>query len=217
MKYALTDEDLKNSLKVQKSFLSASCNLYDQGNIEECLRIAQTLRVLLHDTSSSISLLRQLRIKDVLEFYSTHDESLMTEIWISSLTMPQIGVDVAESTLTGSKIIPRISVTKKVDNIDFMKWWEGENVLIFKGQNWTRKKLVLAASNKLGGAHVEPKPQEDLILLNQETGIFHTAMNGNVPVPARKLDGDQFSATIRQIGYEFLKTINSANNIVQTI
>ncbi len=213
MKYTWTKEDLKNILKTQIEFLKSSCYLYDEGRIEEFLRIALTLRVLLHDTKSSNSLLNQLDIKSKIQYLSTHDESLISDKWISSLTTFQTEGDVANTLTKKSKIIPRKTTITKEEKINFRNWWEMENVLIFKGINWTRRKLVLAASNKLGGAHIDPTPKKDLIIINQKTGLIITMINGIKFAPKREIDGDQFSATIRQIGYEFLKSINSFEHI----
>src|SRR5208282_5140661 len=53
-------EDLRRHLSEQVGFLESSCAGFDRGNEAEAKRIAASLRILLHDTDSSKSLLGQL-------------------------------------------------------------------------------------------------------------------------------------------------------------
>src|SRR5690349_5992615 len=62
-KVPLTQTDLEGHLLEQISFLQTSCESFDNGFDGEAKRIAVVLRVLLHDTGSSHSLLGQLNKK----------------------------------------------------------------------------------------------------------------------------------------------------------
>src|SRR4029450_11005057 len=53
------------------AFLRSSADAFDNGFEDEALRMAVALRVLLHDTESSHSLLSQLGAKDELRFADT--------------------------------------------------------------------------------------------------------------------------------------------------
>jgi hypothetical protein len=64
-------QDLVGKLQEQMGFLQRSADLFDSGVTEEALRLAVTLRVLLHDTSASLSLLTQLDVKQDLDFVTT--------------------------------------------------------------------------------------------------------------------------------------------------
>lgn len=55
-----TDPELMNHLYEQMAFLKRSAEHYDAGEFSEAKRLAATLRVLLHDTDRSVSLLSQL-------------------------------------------------------------------------------------------------------------------------------------------------------------
>jgi hypothetical protein len=57
--------DLEAHLKEQLDFLHASCAAYDAGNSSEAKRLAATVRLLVHDTDKSTSLLGQLGLKDL--------------------------------------------------------------------------------------------------------------------------------------------------------
>jgi hypothetical protein len=54
-------EELLNHLLEQYNFLISSCRIFDEeGKLSEAKRIAQVLRVLLHQTNSSHALFEQL-------------------------------------------------------------------------------------------------------------------------------------------------------------
>jgi hypothetical protein len=58
--------DLEYDLAEQLRFLASSGRAFDQGELSESKRIALVIRVLVHDTGASHSLLAQLGIKDTL-------------------------------------------------------------------------------------------------------------------------------------------------------
>ncbi|NNC12892.1 hypothetical protein HII28_13525 [Planctomonas sp. JC2975] len=63
-----TMEEFQASLRDQLSFIDASAHAYDMGPYAESLRLATTIRVLVHDTPSSRSLLAHLGVKDSIQF-----------------------------------------------------------------------------------------------------------------------------------------------------
>ena len=74
MQLELSKQDLESHLREQIEFLKRSTKSYDEGFESEGKRIAVVLRVLLHDTNQSLSLLNQLRFKNIL----FHDTALIT-------------------------------------------------------------------------------------------------------------------------------------------
>lgn len=74
---SMTDR-LMSLLAEQLDFLSVSCKRCDAGHLHEAKQIAHRLRVLLHDTGSSVSLLHQLGWK--------HELKLLDTRWIRLLT-----------------------------------------------------------------------------------------------------------------------------------
>src|SRR5689334_18729596 len=62
--------DLEHQLREQMEFLKASARTFDEGFVAEAKRLAGTIRLLVHDTSNSRSLLGQLGLKERL-FLST--------------------------------------------------------------------------------------------------------------------------------------------------
>jgi hypothetical protein len=58
-------------LKRNVGFIRRSCELFDQGHKEEGIRIETALRVLLHDTQRSKSLLSHLKVKRIMKLNSS--------------------------------------------------------------------------------------------------------------------------------------------------
>src|SRR5689334_22592559 len=69
-KTPLSQADLSGQLQDHITFIRASCGLYDSGYGGEAKRIATSIRVLVHDTAASHSLLEQLGYKQTLQFLS---------------------------------------------------------------------------------------------------------------------------------------------------
>src|SRR4051794_38541440 len=69
--YAQTREDLERLLREQVTFLRRSAEAYDAGDEAEAKRLATHVRVLVHDTESSHSLLGLLGVKEQLGYEDT--------------------------------------------------------------------------------------------------------------------------------------------------
>ncbi len=66
-----TLEELEANLKAQVAFLLGSCAAYDKRLRDEACRLAVSVRVLVHDTAVSKSLLGQLGVKHDMKFLDT--------------------------------------------------------------------------------------------------------------------------------------------------
>jgi hypothetical protein len=71
MGYQLTQDDLVEHLRRQVGFIERSAEAFDAGFSDEAVRLAQVIRVLVHDTGRSTALLNQLGVKDTLLFVDT--------------------------------------------------------------------------------------------------------------------------------------------------
>ena len=69
--YSQSNADLWDLLKDQLRFLRNSSSSYDNGFEGEAKRLAVTIRILVHDTKNSTSLLHQLVIKHKLKMLNT--------------------------------------------------------------------------------------------------------------------------------------------------
>lgn len=196
-----TTIDLKNHLAEQIEFLKRSCESYDEGFKSEAKRLAVVIRVLLHDTKKSKSLLKQLNKKDIL-FY---DISLYSpNNLIQSLTL--VGI---EATSKWAKFIPLLddgpSICYKKGKVTFDDWWKGIVFVDGNSNEMTRKHLILAICNKDGGAHIDPNLNEVYanITRNKSLGrhIFNSG-DGN----KTEITNPEF-ASIRHIAHEVLKSL----------
>src|SRR5438874_7396909 len=71
--YGLTPDDLAEKLRQQLRFLRRSAAAFDGGEEDEALRLAAIIRVLLHDTGASHSLLGQLGVKESFTYLDTSE------------------------------------------------------------------------------------------------------------------------------------------------
>jgi hypothetical protein len=71
--HTYSDHELLDKLKQQMRFLKTSCDIFDQGNTEEAIRLSTTIRILVHDTNKSNSLLNQLNKKVMNFMIHLHD------------------------------------------------------------------------------------------------------------------------------------------------
>ena len=158
-KYKQTKDELNSHLREQIEFLKRSLQAYDEGCKSEAKRLAVRLRVLLHDTKKSPSLLALLKKKNIL-FYDT-----------------SLDYDPNNFPSTKGPIMMKFTITKTGQNsaefapplddgppiryrkvkILFEKWWDKNVFVDIKGNKLTRRDLVLAVANKDGGAHVDHK------------------------------------------------------------
>jgi hypothetical protein len=70
-KRLLDRTDLIDHLKRQKAFLGRSSHAFDAGAEDEAVRLATVIRVLVHDTPNSTSLLTHLGVKEQLTYVDT--------------------------------------------------------------------------------------------------------------------------------------------------
>lgn len=208
--YRQSKEELQQHLRDTIQALELSAHAFDKGFDGEVKRLAAAIRVLVHDTGSSMSLLGQLGEKTI-RFYDTsvprHPKNILT---YSGLT----AINLAPGEAKEAKYIAFL------DNlppdcpprwVSFDDWWGGVIFVDRKGNNTSRKDLILAVANKDGGAHVDPVLDEkyaDLSRRNSLAWRFSSA-RGDVP-----LEGPE-KAAVRQIAHEVLKSLNPAMPIMK--
>ncbi len=197
---------LKIQLQEQISFLKSSCRDYDRGNLSEAKRIAVSIRVLVHDTQSSISLLKQLSLKSI-DFLDTSND------WVPSKNvffkpMPFIGL--ACMTTNNINYIPRC-VTPFADKYKnfgtFDEWWEKIVIVDNNDNKFRRRDIVLTVADQDGGAHVDPKLNPAYMELKRDNSIGWQMNSNKKQLPIQSIE----LASLRQIGYEMMKTIKLNN------
>src|SRR5687767_1688890 len=115
-----TRADLEQHFEEQFQFLETSAKLYDGGATSEAKRLASTLRLLLHSSKNSHSLLRQVGRGDILFFDTSRDLNLDN-------LLPEFGL--VEIRLTSSRkpeYVARLDLNPyghAVGLIPFEAWW----------------------------------------------------------------------------------------------
>ena len=219
MKYDLTHDELQKHLEEQIYFMSTSIKLFDEGHHQEAKRIALALRILLHDSKNSKSLMKLLAYKDKIKYLDTASNYDPQNL-VSHLGLTSININSTEESKT-IKYVPKL-MPEKPKYFNFRIWWE-KIVIADKRPNFFRRKdLILSVANKDGGAHVDKtlKPEyADLSRLHSlgigyqitDEGQIGFSMNfkkndtsldeGFIPIER------VVETSIRQIGFEFLESI----------
>ena len=137
--------DLKQHLARQLGYLQNSCNLFDQGQHDEAIRIATIVRVLLHDGNTP-SLVAKLGAH-CISLLSTYPELKPNFITVSPMA-------VTTMTEAGELVVkPHLEHGPK-ELIPLGDWWDKPIYRVPKYE-LSRHEIVKWAANKDGGAHVD--------------------------------------------------------------
>ncbi|KKP70151.1 hypothetical protein A2X44_00385 [candidate division CPR3 bacterium GWF2_35_18] len=203
MKYKKSDKELKDNLNQQIIFLKRSFDTFDKGNFDEGIRIATSIRVLLHDTQRQKSLLTLLGIKEDLLFYDTaisyNPNSLTRQILLVEIQLSSLPNE-SRYKAPLSEGVPIRYINPK---IQFETWWS-KNIVIKdeSGNTFSRKDLILNICDKEGGAHVDLNLDNNFALLSKKNlKMFQINKNTEILISGGEL------VSIRQIGYEVLRSL----------
>lgn len=189
--------DFREHLKKQIGFLERSCDSYDKGFIDEALRIATTIRVLVHDTGNSTSLLTHLNCKSI-SFLSTVPEP-------SQSTFYYVGMGIVSVSGNDGKYEPTLGDGPPVNEyLTVSKWWK-QVVYILSGNRITRRKIVLTAVNKDGGAHVDVKLTKEYEALSSDGVVGKLIYHTNGKHIETSFDNAHY-VSLRQMAYEILNS-----------
>lgn len=195
---ARTLDELNSLLEEQLEFLKLSCTSFDNGFAGEIKRLAVSVRVLVHDTNASTSLLT-LANKKAISFLDTSDpyddESVLSH---SSLVQMHM-------TPQGAKPKAHLDDITQPASIPFDAWWNGIVLVDSNRNEFSRKDIALNLANKDGGAHVDHEIDEKYHNLRNRNSMGWTTVLGD----GRKIAGeDHVPATMRQIAHELIKTLD---------
>ena len=190
--------ELEQHLVEQIGFLKSSATAFDGGLDSEAKRLAATLRILLHDTSQSHSLLGQLgRLSG--NFFSTADP--ITSDNLSTYG----GLVVISQNAQGARYIAVLDDVPFTRWTSFSEWWSEIIFIDNQKASLSRKQLVLAIANQDGGAHVGPELSRTYANLSRGNSqgwvALYEGKPGSTPIPGAEL------AAVRQISHEVLKTL----------
>jgi hypothetical protein len=200
----------ENQLERQLNFLRRSALEFDRGNHDEAIRLATTLRVLLHDTQNSTSLLTHLGIKNHLRFIDTglYRDRLNQALdqWVAEVSPGNIiaGVTPGEAGLVEVGIGPdgkpgwfpplrerrfpdgSPKARASIEPQQFENWWNTPLVEASNMRQFSRLELVKIMANQDGGAHVDASLDQDYHDLNfDHLGV---QMEVGINLPDRTMD-----------------------------
>ena len=201
MKVWQTEDELKSHLKEQIEFLRRSSQSYDEGFTSEGKRLAVVIRVLLHDTQNSTSLLTLLKKKNILFYDTSLDYNPHNLASTMGLIMMRIGPNDA-------RYVPPLDdgppMRYRKAKIAFEKWW---NKIVFvdtKHNKLTRKDLILAVSNKDGGAHIDSKLNKAYADLTRFDSLGWKFIKDGIE---KDFATRPELASVRQMSHEVLKSL----------
>jgi len=217
----------KAKIRQQIEFIERSCNLFDSDRLDEALRIALHVRILFHDTSRSISLVKRLDPQKRLLLLSTceqlpvaHPGQLVLRVTGTGLTNIQFGGGISP------RPCAHLAAANRNELLDFDDWWNEDIWCMGGDYSLTRRQLTLVAANKDGGAHVdEVLPEDYAAFAAAGVGGSTTANDdGTYSVSSHPVDlhtgkvvigtlghaesglSDLHYHSLRQIGYEVLNS-----------
>jgi hypothetical protein len=189
-----------DKLREQLGFLTRSASLYDLGAEDEALRMATSLRVLLHDTRSSTSLFKHLGLTNTPMLSSSRGHGN----WQDYLS-PEVKINSSEPI----RMLPLLG--RQFMELPFARWWSDEPVFVYQSNGYTRRLICLSAANKDGGAHVDRELEEyyeTLAAGQYMVGITGSLEYGGGPPPFPQgvtiWPKNAHLALIRQFTHEFL-------------
>lgn len=201
-----TRDELESLLAEQVEWLDSSARLFDAGKKHEAKRLSVTIRVLLHDTSMSKSLLSQLDLKDRLLFLDTagpvNRKNLLPLTPLISFRMTQTEDGPVPSYEPVFLEGPRPESGLRA--LRFEDWWTMMVLRDAAMEEYSRRDLVLYLANKVGGAHVDPASQERLAALARSETVGFSVGDGRVE---RRIEEDPLLPYLRQIAFEVTEVL----------
>ena len=202
---ARTQDDLDLLLGEQLEFLKLSCASYDNGFEGEIKRLAVSVRVLVHDTTKSESLLT-LAGKKNIDFQDTSDP-YDNENPLGHSSLIQIHM-----TPQGGKLKAHLDDTIQPSWIGFDAWWNGIVLVDLNKNEFSRKDITLYLANKDGGAHVEHEIDEKYHNLRMKNSLGWTTALGDGQEITWE---DHVPSTMRQIAHELIKSLDGTYSCSQ--
>ncbi|MFA6052678.1 MAG: hypothetical protein WC762_08810 [Methylobacter sp.] len=187
--------DFHAHLARQLAFLRRSCESYDAGATDEAVRIATIVRVLIHNTKASTSLLKHLNATTI-NLLSTTDGATPNTIMYFGLGTMQLGDG-------GCRYFPSLDFGPVKRIIPVSQWWDQIVFVLDPQTRLSRRKIILSAANQDGGAHVDASLSKEYEALSSDGAIGHFTYGSNGKEVHQPITDAHFVA-IRQMAHELL-------------
>ncbi|MGQ3171063.1 MAG: hypothetical protein ACT6R9_10375 [Methylophilus sp.] len=220
--------ELDKKFHNQMEMLVTDCKAYDAGHEFHAESMAGRLRILLHHNPSkrSHALLQQIGLLSELSFIDSgirkdrlivaYSKTEAAEGGFTARPSPAETGLVIPCSMNGewkfmaplvkNRYIPEAALHSCIQSpTDFNDWWETPFIENSNEKIFSRKNIVTIMANQDGGSHVDPDIDADFSDLCQD---FHNIMAGSEPESIKPIQTNIASATIRQITYELMATID---------
>jgi hypothetical protein len=194
--------DFRQKLREQLGFMGRSCGAFDAGYQDEAIRIAQCIRILMHDTKLQTSLLTHLNAKNINLLSTCFDIASRMQRGVGSFQMFN-GMGRVETTPKGTRYYPKLEGNPFSRREAPVEAWWNETVFVLDPHTWvSRRDVVLNAADKDGGAHVDAAltPLYQRLVNSGDLGCFLDEHGVEAPIT-----GHHYVA-LRQMGHELLNS-----------
>jgi hypothetical protein len=195
-----SESELIQHLHEHMGFLESSCSSFDQGSTGEAKRLAVTLRVLLHDTTHSESLLGQLRWKSGDSFLDSaipyNPGSSLSHHGLVAFRLSGEGASYHAPLEDG---VP----SRPYEFMPFSVWWNSTVICDNKRNTFDRRELILTLCNKDGGAHVDRNLDQKYVDLSRSNSVgwVYESTSGSIPITEVERH------SVRQISFEIIVSV----------
>lgn len=188
-----------DQLNKQIEFIENSSALFDLGKLNESIRIGVSLRVLLHDTKNSTSLLTLMQKKVSVKLLSTCDGPYDIE--------RRMGFSLTGLNFIGNptkvQVVSNLHRHNSSKELSAEDWWNEAVFCMPQTGALSRKDFALMAANKDGGAHVSKLPQSLQNIKDGLAGIkIHTGEGLQTDFK------EIWPYTLRQMAWELVNSID---------
>jgi hypothetical protein len=188
-------------LNEQMRFIERSCAAFDAGMEDEALRIAVAMRVVFHQSQSGTSLVAHLGLESSKMLSSSRGHGNFQDY---------LGHRIDLGSAVPIKMLPLFG--EKFREMPLDDWWSKEPVFVHQNEPFTRRKIILSAANKDGGAHVDAQLERYYEVLR--AGKYAIGITGALTyhgAPPFKQGITYYPknahfALIRQFGHEVLRS-----------
>lgn len=193
-------EKLLSMLSDQMTLLRTSLDSFYTGNFAESLRIATTIRILVHETGKSKPLLTQIRPNALdLQIPDHASDSRSEEEEI-------IRIAIGGRLGPGPTISPSVDLQAPYYFMSTIGSWWNRTVFTFPSRLgpqviYKRKQVILILANREGGAHVDPDEDPDYVRLLLDQPLTFSFGGAKIKTP----DLARFMAA--QSGVEMLECL----------
>jgi hypothetical protein len=145
-----TPADRRAAFKEQILLLTLYAQQYDAGQRAMAKPMANTLRMLLHQTGKSTSLLHQLGLRQGRFFAITKGVNPLNLLTQCDLLVMRVTAG------AGVQFLPTLRPMSFRERVAFPEWWGSPIIKGHGGLTMSRRDVVTAVADMDGGSHVDP-------------------------------------------------------------